>query len=279
MKEENIIRIINDYPKSKTSLIPILEDIQIEFNYLPANALKKVSEALTIPLIDIYGVATFFKTFSLSPRGRHIISICSGTACHVLGANLLAHEFERKLNIKAGETTKDGLFTLETVNCLGACAIGPIVVVDGKFYSQVKIKSIDKILNKYRDIAKYKDIVDKDDSVFRVDVSCPYCNHNLMDSNHMISKCPSIRLIVSYSNKLGWLRISGLYGDPAIASEHDIPDEQICNFFCHHCNSKFRTTRKCPLCRAPMINMKVIGGGNLQICSRRGCSNHQLELH
>jgi NADH-quinone oxidoreductase subunit E len=142
--------IIKKHPQEKKYLMPILQDIQAKFNYLPQNALTKVSEALEVPLMDVISIATFYNIFSLTPRGKHVITICLGTACHVRGAPLVLEEFKRRLKIKVGETTEDNLFTLETVNCLGACALGPIAVIDGDYYGQMKIRKVDKLIKKFR---------------------------------------------------------------------------------------------------------------------------------
>lgn len=131
-------------------LISILEDIQEHYNYLPADAIKEVAKQLKLSLVDVYGVATFFHAFSLKPRGKHLVTVCLGTACHVRGGPKIATEIERLLNIKSGETTKDNEFTLETVNCLGACALGPIVVVDGEYHGQVSTRKVKSILDKYK---------------------------------------------------------------------------------------------------------------------------------
>lgn len=142
--------VIKKHPQEKKELIPILQDIQAKFNYLPHDALALVSDALKISLIDVISVATFYGAFSLAPRGKHIITICTGTACHVRGAPVILDEFKRKLNIDVEETTEDNLFTLETVNCLGACALGPIAVIDGDYYGQMKIRRVDKLIKKFR---------------------------------------------------------------------------------------------------------------------------------
>jgi len=141
--------IISKYKGKKEFLIAILQEIQEKYNYLPKDALIYVSEKLSVPLIQVYSVATFYKTFSLKPKGKHIIRVCLGTACHVRGAPRIVDEIKRKLNIDVGETTSDKLFTLETVRCLGACALGPIVVIDDEYYGQVNPKKIDMILQKY----------------------------------------------------------------------------------------------------------------------------------
>ena len=138
------------YGQEKNALISILQDIQAEYNYLPQEALRLVSETLDIPLIDIIGAATFYRSFSLEPRGEHQITVCIGTACHVRGGRKILDEFERKLDVESGQTTEDGQFTLETVACLGCCAIGPVVVVDGDYHAQTSLRKVESILKKYR---------------------------------------------------------------------------------------------------------------------------------
>jgi len=131
----------------KTSdIIQILQDIQVEFHYLPKEVLEYASQRLRIPLSKIYSIATFYTAFSLTPRGKHICTVCMGTACHVRGAATILNEFERRLGIKSGETTEDKNCSLETVNCLGCCAIGPIVIYDGKYYGEFKLKNVSKFL-------------------------------------------------------------------------------------------------------------------------------------
>ncbi|MCP2520720.1 NADH-quinone oxidoreductase subunit NuoE [SCandidatus Aminicenantes bacterium Aminicenantia_JdfR_composite] len=148
---DKVNSILEKYGVQKEALIPILQGIQAEYNYLPQEALILVSEALNIPLIDIVGVATFYKAFSLEPRGKHTITVCLGTACHVRGGPKIVEEFERNLGIKAGETTKDNEFSLETVNCLGCCAIGPVVVVDREYYAKMSIGKVKTILKRYKE--------------------------------------------------------------------------------------------------------------------------------
>lgn len=127
-------------------LISVLNEIQDRYHYLPHNALVLLSEILDIPLSQIYAVATFYHAFSLKPRGKHQVRVCMGTACHVRGAPHILNRLETKLNIAAGGTTRDREVTLETVNCLGACALGPIAVVDGKYQGQMDIARTDRLL-------------------------------------------------------------------------------------------------------------------------------------
>jgi len=130
-------------------LVSILQDIQAENRYLPEDALVEVSQGLGIPLSQIYSIATFFRAFSLKPMGHHLVNVCLGTACHVRGAIRILEKIERELGIKPGETTKDLNFTLETVNCVGACALGPIVIADGEYNGQMTSEKVDNVLKKY----------------------------------------------------------------------------------------------------------------------------------
>jgi NADH-quinone oxidoreductase subunit E len=144
--EEKIRRIILSYGSEEGFLVPILQDIQKELNYLPQKALHTVSAFLNIPISRIYEVATFYKAFSLTPRGRHQLSLCLGTACHVRNAPRIQTHIERVLDLKAGETSADLEFTFETVNCLGACALGPILTVDGAYHGQMTLSKANNIL-------------------------------------------------------------------------------------------------------------------------------------
>ena len=131
---------------SNGTLLSVLQDIQAKYGYLPEEKLIETAKTLDMPLIDVYGVATFYKSFSLTPRGRHQVKVCLGTACHVRGADRIGKEVGRKLGIVPRETSEDGEFSLETVMCLGCCAIGPVVVIDGKYYSQVTPTKVESIV-------------------------------------------------------------------------------------------------------------------------------------
>lgn len=128
------------------NLIHLLHRIQAYYGYIPPEIVENMAERLRISAAEIFGVLTFYKAFALEPRGKHLVTICLGTACHVRGGRQIAEEAERRLGIKPGETTADRLFTLETVNCLGCCAIGPVMVVDGVYHSHVSIDQVEKIL-------------------------------------------------------------------------------------------------------------------------------------
>jgi NADH-quinone oxidoreductase subunit E len=132
-----IHEIVDREAQGDGSLIAALEEIQRRFRYLPPEALMMVSDGLNVPLSQTYAVATFYNAFSLEPKGKHCIQICMGTACHVRGSPQILDRLEMELGIEAGQTTPDGLFSLETVNCLGACALGPVVVVDGEYSGQM----------------------------------------------------------------------------------------------------------------------------------------------
>ena len=133
----DVNKIIDKYGNRRRFLIAVLQDIQEEERYLPKEALRQVSLRLGMPLVDVYSVATFYSAFSLEPRGRHEVTVCLGTACHVRGSHRILEEFERRIGVKAGHTTEDREFTLETVNCLGCCAIGPVVVVDREYHGEM----------------------------------------------------------------------------------------------------------------------------------------------
>ena len=141
--------VLNKWEKNGSSLISILLEIQSKYNYLPKDALIEVSERLRIPLINVYSVATFYKSFTLKPRGKHLITVCQGTACHVRGTPDVLNEIGKRLKIEVGDTTPDNNFTLETVRCLGTCAIGPVITIDGKYYGQMNSKKVYSILKKY----------------------------------------------------------------------------------------------------------------------------------
>lgn len=142
--------IIDKFSSERSGLIPALLGIQDVYHYLPPEALDRVAEVMNIPMIQVQQVAEFYKVFSLEPRGEHIITVCLGTACHVQGGDRLVDELARMLNIKPGGTTPDMQFTLESVNCLGACSLGPVMTVDGKYYGHMAANKAEKLLAKYR---------------------------------------------------------------------------------------------------------------------------------
>lgn len=148
--KEKIQSYINKHDGKKDNLIAILQEIQNEHNYLPEEALRHVAKALKVPLSDVIGVATFYRAFSLTPRGKHTCTVCLGTACHVRGGPKILDEFERQLKVHPGQTTKDGRYTLETVACLGCCAIGPVVVVDKDYHAHTSVRQVRPILGKYK---------------------------------------------------------------------------------------------------------------------------------
>jgi len=150
MELSMIDSIVDSYGKKTWTLISILQDIQKYDGYLSQEALRRVSERMDIPITRLYGVATFYKSLNLVPQGRHNVTICSGTACHVRGSNRILKEIANFLKVGPGETTEDMEFTLNVVNCLGACAIGPVVVFDGKYYGKMTASKTKDLLNKCR---------------------------------------------------------------------------------------------------------------------------------
>jgi NADH-quinone oxidoreductase subunit E len=146
MNSRGFKEIIEKYSDERGALLGILEDIQDKYHYLPKEALIHVAERLCIPLSHVYRVATFYTAFSLKPKGQHLVKVCLGTACHVRGAGRVQERFERELGTKAGDTTEDLQFTLETVRCLGCCSLAPAVTVDEDIYGRLRQDSIPAIL-------------------------------------------------------------------------------------------------------------------------------------
>jgi NADH-quinone oxidoreductase E subunit len=143
-------QILGKYEIRPESLVPALQEIQEEYGYLSEENLKAVSERFQIPLPQVYSVSTFYNAFSLKPKGKNVIQVCLGTACHVRGANEIVSEIERILGIKKNETTEDGQFSLETVNCLGVCALGPVLMINGNYHGHLTPQKIKEILGKYQ---------------------------------------------------------------------------------------------------------------------------------
>jgi NADH:ubiquinone oxidoreductase subunit E len=278
MNPEHIMKIVEKHSEDRGRLISTLEDIQSKYGYLPEDALRIVAERTGHSLVDLFGVATFYRSFSLKPRGNHLISVCLGTACHVRGAPIIVGEFERQLEISAGETTLDNEFTLQTVNCLGACALGPMVLVDGHYFSNVDTRKVKQILKKAR-VGLDKVEVKTDQRNFPLEVHCSRCNHSLMDPHHLIDGHPSVRVTISFGRKHGWLRLSSLYGSYTVESEYETPMDTVAHFFCPQCHAELNGASNCAECGAPMVPMIVRGGGMVQICSRRGCKGHMLDLN
>ena len=148
---KKIDRILKQYGYRKSRIIQILNEIQKIYNYLPKDVLEYTSQELKLSLSNIYSIATFYSAFSLKPRGKHLVTVCMGTACHVRGAPAVLSRLEERLNIKSGSTTEDKEYTLKTVNCLGACALAPIVVVDEEYHGQTTVNKVDKLLDRYEE--------------------------------------------------------------------------------------------------------------------------------
>ncbi|MCI0474243.1 MAG: NAD(P)H-dependent oxidoreductase subunit E [Ignavibacteria bacterium] len=151
MVHDIVDNFIQKHPKDQSSLIGIMLDVQNYYYYLPKESLVYISRQLKIPISTVYNLATFYKAFSLKPKGKYPIAVCTGTACHVQGATKLLEKFERELNIKSGgETTKDKLFNLESVRCLGCCGLAPVVTVGKELHGKLPPNKVPQILKKYK---------------------------------------------------------------------------------------------------------------------------------
>ena len=142
--------ILERYPAKPEYLIFLLQDIQTDYGYISPESMQRVSDHVGVPITQSYSVATFYQSFRLEPQGEHEIKVCLGTACHLKGGQRIVDELERQLEVNAGETTQDMLFTLNTVNCLGACAMAPVMVVDDEFESKMTAGKIRNLIKKIR---------------------------------------------------------------------------------------------------------------------------------
>jgi NADH-quinone oxidoreductase subunit E len=149
MEVQVVDQIIQRHAQEPSSIIQVLLDIQNELYYLPKDVLEHVSHTLNVPLSRTYGLATFYKAFSLKPKGRHPISVCTGTACHVQGAMKILEQIQRELNIKEGETTPDKKFSVDSVRCLGCCGLAPVVTIGKNLHGKVPAAKVSKILKQY----------------------------------------------------------------------------------------------------------------------------------
>jgi NADH-quinone oxidoreductase subunit E len=274
---KGVLRLVEKHRDKRGGLIAMLGEIQAEHGYLPEPALRMVSEQTGRALEEIYGVATFYRSFSLEPRGKHLVCACMGTACHVRGASRVVDAFERKLGIAAGETTADKAFSLETVNCLGACALGPVVVIDGRYHSKVKRAAVGDLLEN----AEQRNgelAASDDDGRFPLRVSCPHCRRELNDAVHPLDDLPSIGLKAVCNGGAGRVNLSSVYGSRSVAAEFQIPKGAVVEFHCPDCQALLSARSECWSCGAPMSSLKVIGGGVINFCSRRGCPEHLLDL-
>jgi len=153
MKLKKVDEIIDEYDSDSSWLVMILQDIQQEYNYLPVPTLERVAAKLEIPLTRVHNVATFYGSFSLTERGKHLIRVCDGTACHLRGSNNILDEIKRQLGIDQGQTTVDKQFTFEVVACLGACALAPVVSINSTYYGKMTPDNIRQTLKQYKERA------------------------------------------------------------------------------------------------------------------------------
>lgn len=153
-KPIDLDEILERYPSDKQHLISLLQDVQMEYGYISSEAMQLVCDHIGVPVTQAWSVATFYKSFSLNPRGEHEIKVCQGTACHLKGADRLAENLTRSLGIKPGETTEDLKFTFETVNCLGTCALAPVAVLDEKYHANMDSRKLERIIKKIDDEEK-----------------------------------------------------------------------------------------------------------------------------
>lgn len=149
--KDELQEIIRHYPAKQQYALAVMQDMQRKFSYVPREGLELLADYLDCPIAALYSMATFYRALSLTPKGKHIIKVCEGTACHIRGAVNVLDAIQRLLGISPGETTPDGLFTLETVNCLGACAIAPVIMIDEEFYGKMTAERLTSLFLSYRE--------------------------------------------------------------------------------------------------------------------------------
>ncbi len=150
MNQGKVTEILTKYQADESALIAILQDVQEEYSYLPKSVLVQVSKELNVPLSRVLSLATFFKAFSLKPKGKHPVHVCLGTACHVRGAQLILEKFERELGIKSGETSADGEFSIDAVRCVGCCGLAPVVQVGEEVHGKITQTKVTGVIKKYK---------------------------------------------------------------------------------------------------------------------------------
>ena len=278
MIAEEVSRVVEKHADRRGALISVLEEVQQKYGYLSPEALQAVAEKSRRSLVDVYSVATFYRAFTLTPRGKHYLCACVGTACHVRGAPNVVQELKTQLQVEPGETTPDREFTFETVNCLGACALGPMVTVDGHYNSNVSTAKVRRILDKAR-MGTQGEEPASDERNFPITVRCPKCRESLMDASAPIDGHPSIHLETPMNGSRGWVRLSSLYGSHNCKSQAEIPLDSIAPLHCTHCSEELHGAGLCPECGSPMAVMLIEDAGILQLCTRRGCNGHALDLN
>lgn len=145
--KEEVKEILKEYKREKDNLIPILNDIQVKYGYIPKLAQVEISNYLDMPLAEIYGVITFYSRFTLEPKGKYNISVCLGTACFVKGSQSILDRLKDRLKIEEGKTTQDGKFSIDTTRCVGACGIAPVFTINDEVYGHATVKKLDEVLN------------------------------------------------------------------------------------------------------------------------------------
>ena len=156
MEAKTIDKILQEYPAEQRFSLAILQEVQKEYSYISADNLKAISDYLEIPISQVFSMATFYKALSLNKKGKFVLKVCDGTACHIRGSKSVLDEIERTLGIKEGETTEDGLFSVEVVNCLGSCAMAPVVICDEEYYGKLVPGEGEKIVEKYKNKGEAK---------------------------------------------------------------------------------------------------------------------------
>ncbi|MBI3947056.1 MAG: NAD(P)H-dependent oxidoreductase subunit E [Armatimonadetes bacterium] len=256
---------------SRAALIAILREVQAARGYLPEDALRAVARHTGRSLVDVYAVASFYHSFSLKPRGRHTVCACLGTACHVRGGQQVVEALSRELGVRAGETTPDGEFTLETANCLGACALGPVVVVDGRYFAKVNPGKVRRILSQARSGVAAPEAADGERALV-TEAVCPECGRPLLDAARPIDGYPSLQVSAQCNGWRGRARISCVDGVLDGAPENAAALERV-RLFCPHCSAGLNDLLRCGECGVPTVSVLAGDGALVQMC---GCGEQRV---
>ncbi len=276
-RTEDIFRIPAAAGASPGSLMATLIDIQGACRHLPRKALEILARRTGRSLVDLYGLVAFHPGLSLERRGVHQLSVCGGSACHVAGSRAVREELEHQLGIQLGETTADRSFSLHSAGCLGACAVGPVVVADGTCHRSVTPAGVGAIIGHCQGSHRQPPL-DQDPCFFPVEVACPVCNASVLSHEHRLDGHRMVALDWTIGSQRGWVRLSSLWGDYRHVTEHPISRYTIARFFCPHCHAELQSEWLCPLCDGPLIPLVLRDGGMIRFCARRGCEEHMLDL-
>ncbi|MBW2459847.1 MAG: NAD(P)H-dependent oxidoreductase subunit E [Deltaproteobacteria bacterium] len=274
---EDIFRITAADGASPGALSATLHDIQAACNHLPQKALDILARRTGHSLAALHGLVSFHPGLSLQRRGTHQLLVCGGADCHQPAGVALRHEVESLLGIRVGMTTQDWRLSLGSAACFGGCVDGPAMVVDGLRHRRVTAQKARPILAHFRPRGGLVALAE-DPRCFPVDLVCPHCARSLKQEDQLLDGHPMVQLECTSGGRTGWIRLSSLWGDPRVVSEHPMERHGVAQFFCPHCRAELGSEWSCSGCDAPWIALALRAGGQARFCARQGCQEHLLDL-